>query len=254
MVETRPQLITFGISHFCEKARWALDWHGIDYVEIGWPPGLHQVLAKRCGAKSATLPIIIDGAAIIQGSDAIVDWADAKAKDRGRSLTPGADRVEAEEIERRAGAVIGVHVRRLAFAELLPNHARTLKRALFARASAWHRLLGDIMWPVSRRRMAQGFDLRPGAADESRAKIEAELDWLDARLADGRPYLTGDKFSRADLSVASLLATFARPKEMPLYHALPAPDSLMADVRRWGKRPTMRFVLEQYRRHRLRAN
>ena len=73
MTGTKPQLITFGISHYCEKARWALDWHGVDYDEIGWPPGLHFILAKRCGAKDTTLPILLDGKRVIQGSDAIID-------------------------------------------------------------------------------------------------------------------------------------------------------------------------------------
>ena len=63
----KPRLITFGISHFCEKARWALDWHAIDYKEIGWPPGLHRILAKRCGAQGTTLPILLDGDTVIQG-------------------------------------------------------------------------------------------------------------------------------------------------------------------------------------------
>ena len=35
MVTAKPQLITFAASHFCEKARWALDWHGIAYEEVG---------------------------------------------------------------------------------------------------------------------------------------------------------------------------------------------------------------------------
>jgi hypothetical protein len=48
----RPKLIVFGISHFCEKARWALDWHGITYSEISWGPGLHRVLLKRYGARA----------------------------------------------------------------------------------------------------------------------------------------------------------------------------------------------------------
>jgi glutathione S-transferase len=73
MTGTKPQLITFGISHYCEKARWALDWHGVDYDEIGRPPGLHFILAKRCGAKDTTLPILLDGKRVIQGSDAIID-------------------------------------------------------------------------------------------------------------------------------------------------------------------------------------
>jgi glutathione S-transferase len=215
---------------------------------------LHQILAKSCGAKSSTLPMLFDGATIIQGSGAVIDWAESKDRDSGRSLIPKTNRDEAEAIERRADAVIGVHVRRLAFAEMLPRYPHLLKPALFQRASAWHRLLGNMMWPVSRRLMLRRLDIRPGAAAESRAKLEAEFDWLDAKLADGRPYLAGERFSRADLTVASLLATFARPKEMPLYRALQAPESIAADVRRWSERPVMRFVLEQYRRHRRHAN
>jgi glutathione S-transferase len=131
---------------------------------------------------------------------------------------------------------------------MLPSHPHLLKPALFLRASAWHRLVGNIMWPASRRLMLRKFDIRPGAAAESRAKIEEELDWLDAKLADGRPYLA-DRFSRVDITVASLLAPFARPKEMPVYHALAAPE-LLTDVRRWSERPVMRWVLTQYRAHR----
>jgi glutathione S-transferase len=104
--------MTFAASHFCEKARWALDWHGIAYDEIGWPPGLHVVLAKRCGANGTTLPIVLDGSEVIQGSGAIIDWVDGKAKDPRRSLTPKAALAEVKEIERRVDQVIGVHVRR----------------------------------------------------------------------------------------------------------------------------------------------
>ena len=35
MTEAKPRLITFAASHFCEKARWALDWFGIAYEETG---------------------------------------------------------------------------------------------------------------------------------------------------------------------------------------------------------------------------
>jgi glutathione S-transferase len=250
MTRIKPRLVTFGISHFCEKARWALDWHGITYEEISWPPGVHRILAKRCGAKGKTLPILLDGATVIQESGAIIDWAESKAQDLTRSLTPRADAAEAQEIERRTNAVIGVHVRRLTFAEMLPSHSHLVKPGLFRRASGWHRLVGNMMWPGTKEMIMRMYDIRSGAASESRSKLEAELDWLDNKLADGRTYLAGDRFSRADLTVASLLATFARPKEMPIYHDLECPDALAADVERWGKRPVMRWVIAQYRGHR----
>ena len=250
MGNARPRLITFAASHFCEKARWALDWHGIDYEEIGWPPGVHLILAKLCGARHSTLPIVLNGAEVIQGSGAIIDWADGKASDRGRSLTPKANLAEAKEIERRADEIIGPHVRRLAFAEALPSHAYLIKSALSHRASGWRRRAGNMMWPVARRIMARMYEIGPGAAAESRAKLEAELDWLDAKLADGRAYLASDRFSRADLTVASLLANFARPTELSAHHGMKGPDALAADVNRWSERPVMRWVLAQYREHR----
>jgi glutathione S-transferase len=246
-----PRLITFGRSHFCEKARWALDWHGIAYDEIGWPPGLHIILAKRCGAKATTLPILLDGESVTQGSGAIIDWAERRSQDFTRSLTPQSNQAEAQEIERRADEIISVHVRRLTYAETLPSHSHLVKPALFLRASGWHRLIGNMTWPVVRRIMMRRYDIRPGAASESRARLEAELDWLDGKLADGRAYLAGERFSRVDLTVASLLAEFAGPKEVPVHHEMLEHDALAADVRRWSARPVMRWVIAQYNAHRI---
>src|SRR6516162_2522924 len=94
------------------------------------------------------------------------------------------------------------------------------------------------------------YDVKPSAAAESRARLEAELDWLDSKLAGDRTYLAGDRFSRADLTVASILANFARPKELPPEHGMQGPDALAADVTRWSKRPVMRWVITQYERPR----
>ena len=249
MAHAKPRLITFGISHFCEKARWALDWHHIPYEEIGWPPGWHLVLAKRCGARASTLPIVLDGKSVIQGSGAIIDWAERKAKEPRRSLVPRGNPAEGEEIERRADEFIGTHVRRLAYAVTLPSCPYLVKPALFLRTSVSNRLIGNVMWPVTRRLMMRVYDIRPGAASESQAWLESELDWLDNKLADGRRYLLGDRFSRVDLTVASLLSAFAQPKEMAVFHDMKF-DTLTADLERWSQRPVMRWVISQYQQHR----
>jgi glutathione S-transferase len=114
MPSALPRLVTFGISHFCEKARWPLDWHGVRYEEIRWPIGLHRVLAKRCCAQCAILPILLAGDAVVQGSGEIVDWADQQANGRERYLTVA----NTLDLEQRADNVIGVQVRRLAYAEM----------------------------------------------------------------------------------------------------------------------------------------
>jgi glutathione S-transferase len=99
--------------------------------------------------------------------------------------------------------------------------------------------------------MLRMYDITPDAAAESRSILESELDWLDDTLADNRRYLTGDRFSRADITVASLLAFFAPPREMPTYREMSIPKALLADRERWRDRPVMRWVVAQYRTHRL---
>lgn len=157
---------------------------------------------------------------------------------------------EAREIENRVGEIIGVHVRRLAFAELLPAHAHVVKSALFHSATGWRRVVGNMMWPVTRQLMPRIFNIVPGATEESHLKLEEEFDWLEDKLADGRTHLVGDRFSRADLTAASLLAQFARPTELAVHHSMSGSDSLAAVLERWSKRPIMRWVKSQYEMHR----
>lgn len=246
MSQSERKLITFGISHYCEKARWALDWHGIPYEEINWPAGVHLILARSCGAKRTTLPILLDGRTVTQGSSAIIDWADQQTQHPARQPTLSGT----GEIEQRADRVIGIHVRRLVYAELLARFPQMAKPALFGSASGAHKLIGDAMWPLARRIMMRMHDIKPDAAAESRSILESEL-VLDATLADNRRYLAGGCFSRADITVASLLAFFARPPEMPTYHEMSIPGALLADLERWHNRPVMRWVVAQYQAHRV---
>jgi glutathione S-transferase len=101
-----------------------------------------------------------------------------------------------------------------------------------------------------RRIMIKAMDARPDAAPDSRTKLTTELDWLDTLLADGRRFLAGDRFSHVDITVASLLAPFARPEQANVYSAMQLPSALVEDVTRWRERPIMEWVRSMYREHR----
>ncbi|MEY4270759.1 MAG: hypothetical protein RLZZ58_1975, partial [Pseudomonadota bacterium] len=70
-------------------------------------------------------------------------------------------------------------------------------------------------------------------------------------LADGRRYLTGDHFTRADLTAASLLAPLVNPAEHPTYSGLSMPPALAATIADWQHRPILRWVTRVYAERRL---
>ncbi len=80
--------------------------------------------------------------------------------------------------------------------------------------------------------------------------VDAELRWLDGLLADGREYLVGGTFSRADIAAASLLAPLALPEQHPAYQGLAVPPNISGDLERWKERPSLAWVRQMYARYR----
>jgi len=109
MSETTPVLYVFAISHFCEKARWALDVLEVDYELRHVAPGEHMEIAKKLGAPRSSVPYLSLDGRVIQGSADIVTWAEGVSSTE-ISLTPDAE--DCEQIEKRIDDVAGVHVRR----------------------------------------------------------------------------------------------------------------------------------------------
>jgi glutathione S-transferase len=141
-------------------------------------------------------------------------------------------------------------VRRYYYSEAIVDYPDTV-RPMFANdlAPAERQTLEE-NWPIVCRLMTGAMDLGPEQRKDSRAIVAAELDWLDGLLADGRRHLVGDRFSRVDVTAASLLAPLALPKEHPTYALLALPPLAAADIELWGERPVANWVREIYRNHR----
>ena len=115
------RLTTFVISHFSEKARWALDFEGISYAERPLLPGPHLLVTRRL-AKESSVPILEHDRRVIQGSGAIIDYA---SETLGASqLVPRTAIAEARELETLADHAFGLGVQRICYCELL-HHRRT---------------------------------------------------------------------------------------------------------------------------------
>lgn len=245
-------LYVFAISHFCEKARWALDYTGIDYALAHLPPGEHGQWAKKNGLRDSSLPILATEDEFIQGSGAIIDWADTRSNN-GNMLTP-VEKEQALAIEARCDDALGVHVRRMFYSEALVEHPETVKTIFLKDLSNTQRVTTAEAWPFIRQVMIEGMDLGKSQGEESQHILEGELDWLDGLYSDGRRFLCGDNFSRADLTVASLLSRTSGAKEHPAAEFMQLPPRIAETVAQWRDKPTLQRARENYREFRISAH
>ena len=244
-----PILYVFAISHYCEKARWALDYLGIDYRLQYLAPGPHVQLTRAHQLADTSLPVLIDGDFALQGSAPIIDWAIEREGIPGRSLV-SADPAASRDIEQRLDREFGVHVRRYYYSDALINQPASV-RPMFAGQLPWRqKLVLRLAWGKIVGLMIRGMDLGTAQGRESRAIVQAELDWLDGLLEDGRRYLVGDRLSRTDISTAALLSPLALPPAHPTYGRLQVPEAIGLDIANWQSRPSIRWTHDMYRRYR----
>lgn len=246
----KPVLYIFAISHYCEKACWALDYLDIDYKITHVAPLIHRRITKQLGALRSSLPILVADGQTVQGSAEIIDWAEAAASADFKQLTPANAREECLEIEKRLDDIAGVHTRRYYYSEALVDHPDTVRPIFTKDLPRIQKLLVAATWGVVRRRMIDVMDLGPEQGQDSKRIVDGELSWLDGMLSDGRQVLVGDQFSRADIAAASLLAPLAVPKEHPTYADLRLPPTLTSELANWQNRPSLNWVREIYAEYR----
>src|SRR6476661_5407725 len=72
-MQSTYRLFTFSLSHFSEKARWALSASGVPFQEEPWTPFFHAVPALRSGGRT-TVPILEAGSRRVQDSTKILHF------------------------------------------------------------------------------------------------------------------------------------------------------------------------------------
>ena len=202
---TPLRLITIGFSHFCEKARWALDRTEVAYREEPHVALLHWSATLRFGG-GRMVPKLVTRDSILSSSTEILHFADELLPPPLR-LFPS-DPTLAAEVTQRVDdfdRTLGPAVRRWLYWLLLPHRSEAV--ALLASAGpAWQQRVTPVLFPVMRALMRRGMNVQEKPAERSRQRIEATFAAVAERLADGHKFLVGDKFSAADLTFAAGLA------------------------------------------------
>lgn len=233
---TTHRLITIPPSHYCEKARWALDWHEVPYVQQCHPPMLHYRATRKAGG-GRTAPVVVTDMGVFADSTDILQFLDVRDS-AGRRLYPGdADRRrEVEEMEDLFDEKLGPHTRRVAYHHLLP-HKQLVLDAVLHKASGVDRALFRGLFPLMRFLLRRGLRITPSSADRSLDRVRGVFDTVGQRLAEGRRFLVGERFTAADLTFAALAAPVLLPRgfgaPLPSLAELPAPIlSLIEEMRK----------------------
>ncbi|HEY2397843.1 MAG TPA: glutathione S-transferase family protein [Solirubrobacteraceae bacterium] len=245
------RLVTIPISHYCEKARWALDRAGISYREERHVQGVHRVAARRAGG-GATVPVLVTPTGSIGESAEIIMWVDERVAPERRLLP--ADRLArlAEAARcRRLDERLGPRGRRLMYVHLLAQRELALQFNNEG-VAPWEDRLTRAAWSPIGRLIGRVLEIRPGIEVEDEAAVWDEFDFVAELLSDGRPYLSGERFGATDLTFAALAAAVIVPPEYgtPLPQPDVMPAALAAIVRSAREHPAGRHALELYGRHR----
>jgi glutathione S-transferase len=249
----KPHLITIGPSHYCEKARWALERAGIEYVEDAHAPILHY--AATLGRGQRTTPLFITPHGTIRNSTAILRHAD-KFVDSSRRLFPTepSDLGEVEALEELFDKTLGPATRRLAYFHVIDDR-ELFRRIVEARIPRAERVLLRLGQAGIVQILRRGLRLDAERVARSERRTFAVFDEVDRRLARSVRYLVGDRFTAADLTFAALAAPVLLPPEYgwPLPAFEEAPPALRALVERFRSRPAGTFALRLYKEDRPRS-
>ena len=242
------RLVTIPISHYCEKARWALQRAGIRYREERHVQGIHRVASRRAGGVG-TVPVLVTPEGSLGESDEILAWVDERTSPEERLFPSDPDRrAEVLRLCRRLDEILGPHGRRLMYVHMLEQR-KLMLRFNNQGVPRWEDVGMRIGWPLARRYANSELGIRQGVEVRDEAAVWREFDFIGELLADGRKHLCGDRFGAADLTFAALSASVIVP---PVYGVpLPQPDVLpphtAALVRRARAHPAGRYALRLFR-------
>ena len=242
------KLLEFPHSHYCEKARWALDYKKIPFQAVPILPGFHLITVRRY-APGTSVPVLIDNGKAVQGSGAIIDFLEERYPEYPLTPAEKEQRKICLEIENNHAEVLGVTVRQILYSRLL-DYPEYIRHCFTQPMPYVKQLVFRLSYPILRQKIYQTYVISDKMVERARRKLDTALSKLESRLGN-KTYFVGDHFSRADISVASMLSFLAMPPEHPFpWEQIPDPH-IKSIYDQYQKHPMIRWVGEMYAKHRL---
>jgi glutathione S-transferase len=208
-------LFQFPLSHYCEKARWLLDYKELDYVAKNLIPGAHR-LTTRWHASIDTLPLLKDKKTWIGDSTEIAFYLDGMYAEKPLISNDPIQRAGIVALDKQADQ-LGYHIRCWMYLYLI-NEPHTMDIMVGERGLL--HTFKTLMTPVIKKGVKDLYQISPEKSGKSKEKIDVLIDEIEAVLlangSDGQHgYLVGKQLSFADISVCALAAPLFGPIGTP---------------------------------------
>jgi glutathione S-transferase len=240
------QLITIPMSHYCEKARWALDHAGLPFEERAHLQGFHYWAVRSLGSKGM-VPVLVTDKEVVADSSNILRYADDHLPEAHR-LYPSESRREIEALEDYFDEVLGVETRRWVYFHWLSAPAKEVMKTATQLTPRWQQRVGPYFLPLLSVFLGRKLGINSDNVAAGLKIIEEGFDTVAARLESGQRFLVGDQFTAADLSFACMAAPVVLPEQYGI--KLPtldeAPPAARLDILRFRAHPAGQYALKLF--------
>jgi glutathione S-transferase len=207
-----PVLWHLKVSHYNEKARWALDYKRISHLRSAAVPGEHRDIALLLTGGSTFPILVLDGEAI-GDSTRIIEALERRHPDPPLYPADPRECLRALEMEDFFDEELGPYTRLLFLHHALPE-AGLLLGAFAPDLAGPRRLVARAMYRRVRRRLAADFGIDDASVGRAYEKVRAAGERFRAELQPSG-YLVGSSFTVADLTLAALTAPVVAPEQFP---------------------------------------
>jgi len=244
-------MITFPPSLDCELGRFLLAHYRVPYEERRHTIIL-SFLPTLWHGSTLRFPLLYGGSRPpLDTVRKLIDYFDPLCPADRNLLLAGRDRQTVEADWTAFNATLGAATTAFAYFNLLPHRAIMI-RPLSEGTPAWEGLAVRCAYPLFAGFLRSGLGLSASVAEQALGQIRATVGAVDARLADGRRYLVGDRFSLSDMSFANALAPLVLPGGYggPLPAFAEMPTVAQSAVTEMQSHVAGQFALRIYRDHR----
>ncbi len=202
----KPILYIFPISHFSEKARWALDLANYSYDLKVLTPGEHIPVLKGV-VPETSLPVLQIDENYTQGSSTIVDLVEKQA-------FGGLCSEEEKEMESKIDQVIGKGLQTMLYHFVLPYPEIVGKLFLTTPPSKNQDVPPLEKFDFIALILKKKYKINPKNVELVIENVHSFTQELQ-EIYKGKKFFNGEKFGRVDLTLASLMGVLVFPPESP---------------------------------------